>query len=188
MSAVKMTKQVLFIQGGGDGVHDEWDNKLVDSLRDALGPRYEIRYPIMPNEADPKYAAWKAAVENEFAALEDGAILVGHSLGGTILINVLAERAPNCALGAIVLIAAPFIGKGGWKSEDIEPRPDLAARLPRGVPIFLYHGRKDETAPLGHVDLYAEAVPGSHVRRLEGRDHQLNNDLSEVANDIRKLD
>ncbi|MEP7191263.1 MAG: hypothetical protein ABI903_00175 [Actinomycetota bacterium] len=25
-------RQILFIQGGGAGTHDEWDNKLVESL------------------------------------------------------------------------------------------------------------------------------------------------------------
>ena len=181
-----MATQVLFVQGGGDGTHDGWDNKLVESLSKELGPGYEIHYPVMPNEADPSYAAWKAALEREIAALESGAILVGHSIGGTILINVLAERVLEYA-GAIFLIAAPFVGEGGWTSADIKPRPDIAARLAKEVPLFLYHGSEDEIAPFAHVALYAEAIPGAHVRRLNGRDHQLNNNLSEIANDIREL-
>jgi hypothetical protein len=52
-----MSTQVLFIQGGGAGVHDDWDNKLVASLERELGNGYEIRYPRMPAEADPSYAA-----------------------------------------------------------------------------------------------------------------------------------
>jgi len=71
-----MTKQVLFVQGGGEGVHDEWDNKLVESLQRELGTDYEIGYPRMPNEADPKYSLWKTALKKEFAKLADGAILV----------------------------------------------------------------------------------------------------------------
>jgi len=39
---------VLFIQGGGERVHDEWDDKLVDRLRRKLGPGYDVRYPVMP--------------------------------------------------------------------------------------------------------------------------------------------
>jgi len=181
-----MARQVLFVQGGGAGTHDAWDNKLVESLRKELGPGYEIHYPVMPNEADPSYAAWKAALEREIAALESGAILVGHSIGGTILINVLAERVLEYA-GAIFLIAAPFVGEGGWTSADIKPRPDIAARLAKEVPLFLYHGSEDEIAPFAHLQLYAAAIPGAHVRHLNGRDHQLNNDLSDVANDIRDL-
>jgi predicted alpha/beta hydrolase family esterase len=181
-------RQVLFVQGGGEGVHDRWDNRLVDSLRSELGSDYEIRYPVMPNEADPKYAAWKAALERELAALEDGAIVIGHSVGGTILIHVLAERTPPSSLGAICLIAAPFIGTGGWESDDIEPRSDLAARLPPDVPIFFYHGRNDDSVPFAHIDLYGRAIPRAHVRRLAGRDHQLDNRLTEIASDIRRLD
>lgn len=179
-------RQVLFVQGGGEGVHDQWDNQLVDSLRRELGPEYEIRYPVMPNEAEPEYAAWKRALERELAALEQGAIVVGHSIGGTILIAVLAERMPS-HLGAVCLIAAPFIGAGGWESEEIEPQSDLAARLPPDVPIFLYHGRNDETVPFAHVELYARAIPHARVRRLADRDHQLDNTLSELASDIQRL-
>lgn len=179
-------KQVLFVQGGGEDVHDQWDNKLVESLRRELGRGYEVRYPLMPNEADPQFAAWGQAIEDEMAALQSGAIVVGHSIGGTILINVLAERTPAVALGAIVLIAAPFVGRGGWESDDIEPRSDLAARLPAHVPVFLYHGDEDTIAPVAHMALYAAAIPRAQVRQLASRDHQLNDDLSEVARDIRE--
>jgi predicted alpha/beta hydrolase family esterase len=182
-----MTHQVLFIQGGGKGVHDEWDNRLAESLRRELGSGYEIRYPRMPNEADPNYARWKAALTQEIAGLEDGAILAGHSIGGTILINALADEPPDLTLRGIFLVAAPFVGEGGWPSEDIKPRRDLGKRLPARVPVHLYHGSDDETAPVEHVDLYKSAIPQAHVHRLTGRDHQLNNDLSEVAAELRRL-
>jgi len=181
-------RQILFIQGGGEDVHDRWDDQLVASLRRELGPSYEIRYPVMPNEADPRYANWKLALQRELASLADGAVVIGHSVGGTILIHTLAERKPPASLGAIFLIAAPFIGAGGWESDEIEPRPDLVDRLPRDVPIFLYHGHDDQTVPIAHVELYARAVPRARVHRLAGRDHQLDNRLSEVATDIRQLD
>jgi hypothetical protein len=55
---VTRTRQVLFIQGGGVGAHDGWDDKLVESLRRELGGEYEVRYPRMPDEGDPSYARW----------------------------------------------------------------------------------------------------------------------------------
>jgi uncharacterized RDD family membrane protein YckC/predicted alpha/beta hydrolase family esterase len=174
-------RQVLFVQGGGAGAHDEWDSKLVDSLGRALGPDHEIRYPRMPDEESPRYPAWKAAIERELATLDDGAIVVGHSIGATMLINALAERPSPRRLGAILLIAAPFVGEGGWPSDELKPPPDLGARLPPGVPVHLFHGLEDETAPPGHADLYARAIPQARNHRLAGRDHQLNDDLREVA-------
>ena len=141
----------------------------------------------MPDEAEPKYARWKIALKEEFSRLEDGAILLGHSIGGTILINTLAEEPPDLELSGIVLLAAPFVGDGGWLSEDIKPMTDLGKSLPAQTPIYAYHGNEDETVPFEHVGLYARAIPQAVVRRLTGRDHQLNDDLSEVAADIRRL-
>jgi len=84
-----------------------------------------------------------------------------------------------------VLIAAPFVGEGGWPSDEFEPTSDLGARLPPGVQVHVFHGLQDETAPPSHADLYGLAIPQAQVRQLPGRDHQLNNDLSEVAEAIR---
>lgn len=179
-----MPTQILFVQGAGEDVHDGWDDKLVASLARELGGDYPIAYPRMPDEADPNYAAWKPALLAAFEGLEDGAVLVGHSVGGTTLIHMLAEDPPAFRIGALALIATPFIGEGGWPSDELAPRHDFGERLP-GVPVFLYHGTADEELPLAHLQLYARTMPDAVVRLLEGRDHQLDNDLGEVAADIR---
>ncbi len=178
-------RQILFIQGGGAGVHDEWDDKLVESLRRELGSEYEVRYPRMPDEGDPSYARWSTAIRREMAALDDGAVLVGHSVGATILVNALVEQPPEKGLKAIMLIAAPFVGEGGWPTGEFELASDLGASLPSGVQVHVFHGLQDDTAPPSHADLYALAIPQAQVHQLSGRDHQLNNDLSEVAEAIR---
>lgn len=179
-----VARQILFIQGGGEGVHDAWDDKLVASLTRELGEGYEVRYPRMPDEADPSDARWSAAIRGEIADLDDGAVVVGHSVGATLLINTLAEHPPARLPVAIVLIAAPFVGDGGWPSDEFELPSDLGAKLPQGAQVLVFHGLEDETAPPSHADLYARAIPQAQVRQLPGRDHQLNNDLSEVARTI----
>ena len=185
---MRVKRQVLFIQGGGAGVHDSWDDKLVASLARELGPDYEVRYPSMPREEDPHYAAWKARIEQEFEALDERAVLVGHSIGAAILVNVLAEQPVERRFGALFLVAAPFVGGDGWPSEELETPHDLGTRLPRGLPVHVYHGLADATAPPSHADLYARAIPQARVHRSPGRDHQLNDDLGLVAAEIRSLD
>jgi predicted alpha/beta hydrolase family esterase len=180
-----MSRQVLFLQGAGAGTHDEWDNKLVDSLTDSLGPEYDIRYPRIPNDGDAAYEVWKAALEPELAALDDGAILIAHSVGAAVLIRALAEGTSEHEVGAVFFIAAPFFGDGGWPGEDLGLPEDVAARLPSV--IHFYHGLKDDTAPPSHVELYERLIPQAQVHRLPGRDHQLNNDLREIATAIRSL-
>lgn len=186
-----MTRQLLFVQGGGgENAHDEWDSKLVESLKRELGPDYEIRYPRMPNEDFPKYSLWKAALREEFDKLDDGAdgaILVGHSIGATILVHSLADDPPKRSPAGVFLVSMPFIGKEGWQGDDIKPQPDLGEKLPAQSPVYLYQGSADETVPAKHAELNAKAIPQAVVRKLPGRDHQLDNDMSEVAADIREL-
>lgn len=181
------TRQIVFVQGAGEGTHDEWDDKLVDSLRRELGHGFEVRYPRMPAEDDPSYATWAPAIVEELSTLEDGAVVVGHSVGGTILIQAFVEQPPEVTLGAIVLLATPFVGAGGWPADEFEFPTDLGARLPPGVPVHVFHGLEDDTVPPAHADLFASVIPHAEVHRLTGRDHQLGNDLREVARVIRAL-
>ena len=181
-----MGRHVLFVQGAGRGARAE-DAKLAASLGEALGPEFEIHYPEMPNEDSPDAAVWRARIGEELAALGDGAVLVGHSAGGAQLLTFLATSEPGAGLAGAFLIAVPFCGPGGWDCGDFVLPHDLGTRIPSRVPLFLYHGRDDAVVPFAHVDLYAKALPQAVVRRLAGRDHQLNGDLSEVATDIRRL-
>jgi pimeloyl-ACP methyl ester carboxylesterase len=82
----------------------------------------------------------------------------------------------------------PFIGEQGWPSDEIKPKPDLGSKLPPRSSVHLYHGGTDEIVPAKHAALNAEAIPQAAVRILADRDHQLNNDMSEVAADISTLE
>jgi predicted alpha/beta hydrolase family esterase len=182
-----MTIQVLFLQGGGAGTYDDWDSKLVDSLRRELGSDYEVRYPRMPDEGDPDFGRWAMALRQELGELDDDAVLVGHSFGGTVIALGLSRDPSVRPLAGIFLIAPPFFGEGGWSSDEVAFGPDLGAKLPSGTPVRLYQGDLDGDVSPEHLDLYAKAIPQAKARKLAGRDHQLNDDLSEVAADIREL-
>jgi predicted alpha/beta hydrolase family esterase len=180
-----MAQPVMFVQGGGADVHDGWDHKLVASLRQSLGPGYSVHYPRMPDESHPDAKAWKDAIAEALARLDGDVVLVGHSIGAAILLDHLADGHVPRVLAGVFLISTPVIGGRGWPSDDLRPTKDVAARLPAGVPLHLYQGGADDTVPPSHADMFATALPHAIIHRLEGRDHQLNDDLSEVAHDIR---
>ena len=171
-----MVSQVLFIQGGGEGAY-EIDGKLADSLQDALGADYHVSYPKMPNEDDPEYEAWKPQISKEHAALGPRTILVGHSVGASVLLRYLAEEKADKNIPAVFLIAAPFWGAENWH----------ASQLPIGLPIFFYHNHDDEEIPFAHLAMYAEKLPQATIREFDAGGHQFNNDLSKVAADIANL-
>jgi len=180
---VTRNRQVLFIQGGGHGAHDEWDDKLVDSLQREIGEEFDVRYPRMPWEDEPNLRTWGPAIRQELGMVADGVVLVAHSVGATILMQELLREPPERKVGGIVLLSAPFPGVGGWPGDQLPL--NLGDLLPRDAPVHLFHGAADHTVPPSHAGMYSRAIPQAHVHLLPGRDHQLGNDMAEVAAVIR---
>lgn len=184
-----MTKHVLFIQGAGAGAYEE-DEKLAASLGHSLGSEYEVRYPAMLNEEDAPYEQWKQQIENEVTAMQEPIFLVGHSVGASVVIKYMSEVKVEKAIAGIFLIACPFWGGNGWRYEGYEelalPKA-FATSLPKDTSIVLYHCRDDEVVPFEHLALYADILPEAQLRELDEGGHQLNNDLSVVAKDIKSL-
>jgi predicted alpha/beta hydrolase family esterase len=178
-----MADTVLFIHGAGGGAF-EADAKLADSLRRELGPAFEIRYPRIPEDDDIPYRGWKEFIVAGLAGT-DRSFLVGHSVGASVIARYLADGDPAPGLAGACLVAAPF-----WHDHEFWHWPearlpnDAAARLPAGLPFYLYHGRDDASVPFEHLEMYAALLPQAVVRRLDGRDHQLGGDLAVVARDI----
>jgi predicted alpha/beta hydrolase family esterase len=184
-----MTKHILFIHGGGgEGVY-EIDGLLVSSLQNALGADYEVRYPKMPLEESAGYAEWKAQIAAELSALDDKVILIAHSVGGAILLKYLMEEPVEIPIAGLFLLATPFFGGDGiWQDAQMTLPPDFALLLPPIPRIFLYHSRDDEVVPFAHLALYAAKLPKAILREFDGRGHQFGNNLTEVAEDIRRTE
>ena len=183
-----MKKSVLFIRGGGQGA-DEADALLAESLRKELGSAYDVRYPRMPPDEDAGYLDWKAQIVAELARLEDQVILVGHSVGGSILLKFLSEEQVVISIAGLFLIAVPYFGGDeNWNYEELTLSQDFPEKLSRIPRIFLYHSRDDEIVPFAHLALYAAKLPRAILRDFDGRGHQFRNDMTEIASDIRKED
>lgn len=184
-----MKKSVLFIHGSGDaGVYEE-DGMLVASLRDALGNAYNVRYPKMPLEESAEYKDWKARIAAELSAGDDEIMLVSHSVGGSILLKYLAEEQVDRPIGGLFLLATPYFGGDeNWNYDEMMLSQDFATRLPTIPRIFLYHSRDDEVVSFAHLALYVRKLPQATSREFDGRGHQFGNDLTEVAEDIRRAE
>lgn len=184
-----MIAEILFIQGAGEGAYEE-DLSLANSLQRELGPDFKVAYPKMPNEANAPYVVWKTKIQKELVTASEPVILVGHSLGGSYLAKMLTETKIDKPLGGIFLLEAPFWGGRGWLYEgykELELPQDAATKFPDDVKLFLYHARDDEIAPFSHLALYSALLPRAIIREINKGGHQLNDDLSIVAKDIKEL-
>jgi uncharacterized protein len=182
-----MTKSVLFIHGGGQGAY-EIDALLAESLQKELGSAYDVRYPKMPLEEDAGYSDWKARIAAELASLEDEVILVGHSVGGSILLKFLSEEQVASSIAGLFLIATPYFGGDeDWNYEELTLSPDFPEKLSNIPRIFFYQSRDDETVPFAYLALYAEKLPKATFREFDGRGHQFRSNLADIASDIKEV-
>jgi uncharacterized protein len=179
-------RQVLFVHGGGDEAYEE-DKKLAESLRNVLGAAYDLRYPRMPDADSPEYGAWRDRISEELAAPDGEMVLVGHSLGASFLLKYVSEEAVKKPVAGLFLVASPYWGSEDWEVGEYELRTDFASKLPEDLPVFFYHSRDDEVVPFAHLALYAERLQQATMREFDGRGHQFDGDLSEVARDIEWL-
>lgn len=181
-----MKKQVLFIQGGGDdGYHAAV--KMVDSLKAALGNDYALSYPELPSDENRSDFGWPGEIGKEINKIKRAVILVGHSLGASLILKYLSEEKVSKEISGLFLIAPPFwSGNADWV-QGLKLQFDFADKLPRNIPIFFYHCMDDEVVPFGHLAAYIQKLPFATVREIKKGGHLLNNDLKLVAEDIMQL-
>jgi predicted alpha/beta hydrolase family esterase len=181
-----MNMHVLFIQGGGGEEDYAADAKLVASLHEGLGKSYLIHYPLLPDESEPDFGR-KKQIGKEISLIKGEIILVAHSLGASMLLKYLSEIRIRKKIAGIFLISTPFwSGEQDW-IQGLKLQKDFASKLPKNVPIFLYHSKDDQEIPFDNLELYAQHMPQATVRKITSGGHQLNNDLSIVAKDILSL-
>jgi uncharacterized protein len=183
-----MKKQVLFIQSAGSQDLHQGSSDLVAYLKDALGDEYNLIYPKMPNPENPKYTLWKAQLEKEFASLDGEIILIGHSLGGSVLLKYLSEEACKQSISGLFIIAAPYWGEDDdWQVEEYTLQENFASKLPQISEMYFYHSRNDEIVPSVHLEHYKEKLPQANTRILDGSEHAFSDGLPELVNDIKEL-
>lgn len=153
--------------------------KAENSLKDVLKPEYSVECPRMPNEEEPEYETWKIQIEKELGKINSGVILVGHSVGRSVLVKYLSEEDTAVTITGFFLIAPPY--------DESVLQNRLAAEFSNISKVFFYHSRDDEFVPFTHFTQYAEKLPKAIIRKLDGCGHQFYNDLSDVIKDIKKL-
>jgi hypothetical protein len=178
-----MAKKILFFHGGDSEEDYNADAKLVDSLRTKLGSEYSIRFPLLANDGTPDLGRRKQ-ISNEIIATEDNVILVGHSLGGSMLLVCLSEMNITKKIAGIFLLAPPFwSGDEEWV-DAFKLKQDFAERLNKKIPLHFYQCLDDEVVPLVQFNTYKQKLPWASFHEIPVGGHQFNNDLTMVATDI----
>jgi predicted alpha/beta hydrolase family esterase len=183
-----LKKNVLFVHCAGlQGPH-QGSSDLIAYLQETFGSKFNLFYPAMPDPDQPDCKRWMLHIERELSSLRGEVILVGHSLGGSVLLKYLSEHNCPVAISGLFLLAAPYWGKDSdWKNEDYTLSEHFFDNLPGQMPVFIYHSQEDAIVPSTHASHYAELLDPVTFRLLKGEDHYFTNGLPELVRDIKSL-
>jgi predicted alpha/beta hydrolase family esterase len=142
----------------------------------------------MPDPSHPSYASWRSEVAQAIATLPEDAVLIGHSLGGSVLLKYLSEETVDKQFAALFIVASPYWGgDDDWQYPEYLLQEDFASKLPPIGQIYIYHSRDDEVVPQTHVALYAEKLPQAIVRELDNCGHVFKHGTPQMVTDLENL-
>jgi hypothetical protein len=196
-----MKKQIVVIHGGDSF---ETREKFLDALKNwevtkesflpkagwksnlqsDLGEEYEVLSPRMPNKQNAKYDEWKIWFERMSPFLENGVILIGHSMGGLFLAKYLSENKFPKKISAFFLVAAPH-----RSTEDIASFPvtsDLKRVWEQCQNIHIFQSEDDPLVPFAEAEEYKKAWPEAKMHVFTDRGHFNQETFPELAREIKK--
>jgi predicted alpha/beta hydrolase family esterase len=197
-------QQVIIIHGGtsyadyGNFLNDLATKKLYadrftfkpmwkELLQEELGDSYQVLLPSMPNKTNAKYSEWEIWFRHFTEMIEDGCILIGHSLGAIFLAKYLSENIFPRTIKATILVAAPY---------DDEETEDLTDFKLDGVSdlfkeqageVFFFFGSDDPVISAGEIDKYKKDLPEATFSIIPAPDHFVRQDFPELTALIKEL-
>lgn len=198
-------KQVLVIHGGNTFENygeflDSLKNKEIgldyfrlqsgwkDGLARALGPEFEVFAPFMPNASNAQYGEWKIWFARILELMDDGVILVGHSLGGVFLPKFLSENDSPKKIRAVFLVAAPFDDEGGTeKLASFALKAPLENFARQAGEIHLFHSKDDPCVPFAQLAKYQKALPSAQTHIFTDRGHFRQEKFPEIVELIKNV-
>ncbi|MHA7101339.1 alpha/beta hydrolase [Roseivirga pacifica] len=179
--------KLIFIHAAGPQGVNEGSTNLLQFLKQNLGESMEIIAPEMPTPEDPNAADWMDTLDAAIHKVDERIILMGHSLGASIIFKYLSERKCENGICGIISLAAPYWGLSDWQSEQFTISCYLKETINPSIPIRLYHDFADDMVPYQHVNTYATALPQAELIGVTGQGHLFENGFPELVKVIRSL-
>lgn len=197
-------KQIIFLPGGS--TYDSYDAYLQnlkdteydpvrdvrkrwrDSLEERLGDGWRVLAPTMPSKYNAKYLEWEIWFKKVVPHIEEGAILIGHSLGGIFIPKFLAENELPVKIAGTILIAPPYDAEGSdFSLADFVLPDDLTNVARQAGKHFIYFSQDDAVVPFENLEKYRQKFPEAVIREYTDRGHFNQEEFPELVEEIKNI-
>lgn len=181
-------KQIFFLHSAGPQGTHEGSSDFISWLKASLGAEYDILHPLMPDPDSPDYELWKQQLDEELKDLKGDVVLIGHSLGGSVLLKYLVTNHVQFNILGLYLCASPFWGKNtDWQYQPFTLPTDFTKKLPQINNLHIYHSKGDPFVPFSHAQLYKDELPNSVLHAIDGDSHVFDTGIERLIEDISNL-
>lgn len=201
-----MTKKQILIIGGGTTFSSY--EKYIDNLKTTkinlerlkyrpewkstiatdLGDNYDVFVPKMPNTANANYNEWKIWFEKIILLLDDGIILIGHSMGGIFLAKYLSENnLKGVKVKTVIFVAAPYMDTGLEEMVSFSLPMNLSRFSNQVGKIVLIQSDDDPTVPAIHAQMYRQKLPNSELIMFGSHGHFKQDHFPELVDILKDL-
>lgn len=111
----------IILHGWGGTPQINWFPWLKSEV-EKLGYRVEV--PDLPNTNTPKLDEWLSTINKLLAEEKDSVVLIGHSLGGVLMLHYLEQQRKTPPIKLAVFVAS-------WGEDDGVLEPELANFFPK---------------------------------------------------------
>lgn len=202
-----MKKQIVIIHGGD--VLNERDDFLAylkkrkvvkedfktkkswkDGFEKKLEKKFEIFTPKMPNKQNAKYTEWKIWFEKLVPFLKNDVTLIGHSLGGLFLVKYLSESLFPKKIKALILISAPYTGKGNKYNIglDYSFNDNFKKIISQAKKVFIFHSTDDKVVPFSDFEIYKKNLPNASFKTFKNKGHFSGDKFPELIKVVKGVD
>lgn len=179
---------ILFIHSAGPQEGRDGSQLLTHYLKKECAKTHNIIHPAMPSPSDPYYAEWKKEIRRTLDLVEGEVTLIGHSLGGSVLLKYLAEEVVNIPINKLISIAAPFWGiNKEWQRKDFILKSNSSEKIPYVPNTFFLHSKLDPIVPIEHMQRYSKQFPGAKCIELEGDAHLFTDGLPKLVEVLKEV-
>lgn len=162
-------------------VSKDWKDRLQGNLDDD----FTVYLLKMPNSQNAKYLEWAIWFEKYIPLMNEGALLVGHSLGAVFLAKYLAENRFPKTIKGVFLVAAPYDDDEGRKLPEFAITAPLAQLGAQAGKLFFYHSKDDPVVAFSELSRYERELPAATYRIFEDRLHFNMESFPEIVEDIK---
>ena len=160
------------------GVHAHALKNWFPNLKEALEVQgIKVEMPTLPNYDAPKLIEWTKTIES--IGVDKGTLLIGHSLGGTLLMRLLDS---GLKPGAVVIVSSNINKLGREYLDSFFAKPFGTYNVPARV----IYSKDDDTVPINHLQDIAKRFK-TEITIYDGYGHFRDDPDQIVLSETRKF-